>query len=305
MPLSDEQERVFLLPGETMKRPHSARVIIIVVLGLLAIILGTINLYSASYGPTFFTNQLKNLIVVIPAFLVTAFLIPIRRVNAATWWIYGFTVLCLGAVLVIGNIAGGGQRWIRLGSLGFQPSELAKITTAIVTANFFSSQRISGSYTIRDLLPIFLTIGVIFLLIFDQPDFTTAGLCILIFVCQLAFIKIHRKSIVIMLLMMPFMAAMCWIFALMPYQKMRIINLFNPDHDPQNTGYNSLQSLIAIGSGNGFGKGYMQGTQAQLQFLPVRHTDFVFSVLAEEHGFLGGCPRKCTVFSETSAGIGL
>jgi rod shape determining protein RodA len=83
------------------------------------------------------------------------------------------------------------------------------------------------------------------------------------------------------------MAALGWHTLLRPYQKLRILNLLNPNLDPQNTGYNSLQSLVAVGSGNLFGKGFMQGTQAQLKFLPERHTDFVFSVFAEEHGFWG------------------
>ncbi len=287
MPLPDDESKVFLMPGEQIKKPHSVRVTIIILIAAILTLMGIINLYSASYGPSYFLNQVKNLVVVIPAFLATAFLLPMRRVNAASWWIYGAVVLSLGGVLVIGNIAGGAQRWIRIGGFGFQPSEFAKLTTAIITANFFSSQRLPFPYRIRDLLPILLTIGLIFVLIFLQPDFGTAGLCVLIFLCQVAFVRIDPRSVMIVALVGPVLAVLGWVFALMPYQKMRILNLFNPNLDPQNTGYNSLQSLIAIGSGNGFGKGYMQGTQAQLKFLPERHTDFVFSVLAEEHGFLG------------------
>ena len=198
------------------------------------------------------------------------------------------TLVLLTVVFVLGRVAGGAQRWITIGPIGFQPSEIAKLVVAIITAKFFAAQRISSTYRLRDLLPIVTTVGIIFVLIFLQPDFGTAGLCLFIFLCQLYFIRIDRKSIILVGLLSPVIAILGWTTALRPYQKLRILNLVNPDLDPQNTGYNSLQSLIAVGSGNAFGKGFMQGTQAQLRFLPERHTDFIFSVFAEEHGFWGG-----------------
>ncbi|MCX6131664.1 MAG: FtsW/RodA/SpoVE family cell cycle protein, partial [Proteobacteria bacterium] len=132
-----------------------------------------------------------------------------------------------------------------------------------------------------------MALGLTFALIFAQPDFGTAGMCILIALCQVAFIRIDFRSIAVVFLATPFIAAVGWNTILLPYQKLRILNLLNPNLDPQNTGYHALQSLIAVGSGGLFGKGFMQGTQAHLRFLPERHTDFIFSVFSEEHGFWG------------------
>lgn len=289
MPSTTNQTgNVFLMPGQSVNQRSSARIVILVVCTILLSLLGFVNLYSASFGRVYFHNQLMNLIIVIPAFVITAWFLPLRFVSGGAWFVYGLTILSLAVVLGLGSVAGGAQRWVKIGGIGFQPSEFAKLITAIITAHFFSSQRISAAYRIRDLLPILVTVGLIFVLIFLQPDFGTAGLCLIIFFCQLAFVRIDTRSILLVAMMSPIVGILGWTLALRPYQKMRILNLFNPDLDPQNTGYNSLQSLIAIGSGNGFGKGFMQGTQAQLKFLPERHTDFIFSVLAEEHGFAGG-----------------
>ena len=281
-------EGVFLMPGEDVRRPKSMRVLILSGLIITLLVIGFANLYSASSGLPYFTKQLRNLVVIVPAFLLFTFFIPIRKINSYAWAIYGSVVLALIVVIVLGKVAGGAQRWISLGPIGFQPSEFAKLAVAIITAHFFSAQRISVAYKIRDLLPIITTVGLVFVLIFLQPDFGTAGICLMIFLSQLYFVRIHMRSIMLVGILSPVVAVLGWTLALRPYQKMRILNLFDPNLDPQNTGYNSLQSLIAIGSGSAFGKGFMNGTQAQLKFLPERHTDFVFSVFAEEHGFWGG-----------------
>ena len=198
------------------------------------------------------------------------------------------TMGLLVAVKLVGSTGGGAQRWLSIGPVGFQPSEFAKLAVAIIVARFFSFKRSPLPYTLRDLLPVLCTVGLVFALIFAQPDFGTAGICLLIALVQLAFIRINLRSLGLTLISLPLIGFFGWTLALRDYQKLRILNLFNPNLDPQNTGYNSLQSLIAIGSGKTFGKGYMMGTQAHLKFLPERHTDFIFSVFAEEHGFWGG-----------------
>jgi rod shape determining protein RodA len=109
----------------------------------------------------------------------------------------------------------------------------------------------------------------------------------LIALAQLVFIRVDFRSVIGVVVATPIVALIGWHVFLMDYQKLRVLNLLNPDHDPLNSGYNSLQSLIAIGSGGLFGKGFMQGTQTHLKFLPERHTDFIFSVFAEEHGLWG------------------
>jgi len=278
---------VFLLPEGDLKKPSSPQVTMLCLLfvGLLGI--GLINLYSASVGAGFFWAQTRNLIVTLSSFLLFGWIISIKSVAAYTYWFVALICLLLMIVLFSGRIAGGSQRWISLGPIGFQPSEFAKLATALLMARFFSSNRQDSPYRLRDLLPLLAVLAIIFSLIFAQPDFGTAGMCILIAICQFAFIRIDLRSIGVVLLALPFVAAVLWNTLLMPYQKLRVLNLLNPNLDPQNTGYHALQSLIAVGSGGLFGKGFMQGTQAHLRFLPERHTDFIFSVFSEEHGFWG------------------
>ncbi len=251
------------------------------------LVLGLINLYSASIGAGFFASQVKNLAITLTAFVIFGWVIPIRQVSAYAYWFLGVVTLLLLIVLFTGRVAGGAQRWISLGPLSFQPSEMAKLAVVLAVARFFSSNRQDAPYTLRDLLPLGGVIGFVFVLIFEQPDFGTAGVCGLIAICQLAFIRINLRSIGLVILSLPIIGAVLWNVQLLPYQKLRILNLLNPELDPQATGYHALQSLIAVGSGGALGKGFTQGTQAHLRFLPERHTDFIFSVFAEEHGFWG------------------
>ncbi len=278
---------VFLLPEGDLKRKRNPQLILLLLLffGLLG--MGLINLYSASLGAGYFGSQLRNLTITLSAFVLFGWVIPIRYVNDYAYWFLAFVSLLLLVVFLTGRIAGGAQRWILLGPFSFQPSEFAKLSVVLTVARFFASNRQEAPYTIRDLIPLASSVGIIFVLIFAQPDFGTAGACALIAVCQLAFIRINLRSIGLVLLSIPIALAVLWIRILMPYQKLRVLNFINPEHDPQNSGYQSLQSLIAVGNGGLFGKGFTQGTQAHLRFLPERHTDFIFSVFAEEWGLVG------------------
>jgi rod shape determining protein RodA len=287
MKSTKSRDRVFLAAEGSLKKPESHHVSWLTFIFILLLSIGMINLYSASDGGHYFWAQLRNLIITVAGFVLFGWVIPIKKVNDYAYWYYGTIVVLLLVVLLLGRIAGGAQRWLSLGPIGFQPSEFAKLATTIVVARYFSTHRQDQPYRLRDLLPVLTMVGLIFLLIFLQPDFGTAGMCLIIFMAQLAFIRIDLRSLAIVMVSSPLMAALGWHTLLRPYQKLRILNLLNPNLDPQNTGYNSLQSLVAVGSGNLFGKGFMQGTQAQLKFLPERHTDFVFSVFAEEHGFWG------------------
>ena len=288
MVIPKSSKKIFLLPTSELKRPVNVQFLYLCVIFFSILCFGMTNLYSASIGTNYFWHQLRNLSVIIPAFVICGWVIPIRKINDYGYWIYYLTCFLLFIVLLLGKIAGGAQRWISFGPISFQPSELAKLAVAIVVARFFASHRSKKAYKIRDLLPLMLIVGVVFGLIFAQPDFGTAGVCLLIALTQIAFMRIDYRAILIVLVSSPIFLAVGWTL-LRPYQKLRILNLLNPNLDPQNSGYNSIQSLIAIGSGGLFGKGYMQGTQAHLKFLPERHTDFIFSVFAEEHGFWGCC----------------
>ncbi len=201
------------------------------------------------------------------------------------WYIYACNLLFLGAVLFIGREGGGAYRWIDLKVFDFQPSELAKIVIIITLArllvdhgdkvkNFFAS----CYFLFFVAIPMFL--------IFLQPDLGTSLVFIVIFFSMLYIAGVPWKHLMIFICCG--LAAFPFLWSrLLPYQKMRLIVFFNPDLDPLEYGYQLKQSMIAIGSGGVTGKGLFEGTQARLQFLPAQHTDFIFSVLGEELGFLG------------------
>lgn len=280
-------EPVLLVPGQEIKEPRLIWSKIIMFAMFTLIVIGMINLYSAAMGTSLFWSQLKNLVIALASFFVCGWLIPPRHYNTYAYWFFGIVCFLLVLVDVMGGIAMGAQRWLKIGPIVFQPSELAKIAVAMVVAKFFHTSRLARPYTLRDLVPLATIVGVAFVLIFAQPDFGTAGVCALIAACQLGFIRINAKSLGIVAASGVCLLIVAWFFVLHDYQKLRVLNLINPDMDRSGTGYNALQSFIAIGSGKFLGKGFLEGTQTQLQFLPARHTDFIFAVFAEEHGFLG------------------
>lgn len=282
------KDGVALIPAAEIreKKVINTRFIIAILITLLA--MGTVNLYSASSGGDIFFQQLKHVTAGLIIFSICGWLIPPRFWNTYAYWIFGFICILLAAVLGMGRIAGGSQRWLHIGPVGGQPSELAKITVAMVVARFFYTSKQQHPYRIRDMLPLIGMVGLIFCLIFPQPDFGTAGFCLIVAIIQLAFIRLDKRSIAMVVGAVMAALPLLWIFALADYQKDRVFMFLRPDSDPLGKGYNALQSLVAIGSGGLAGKGFMQGTQTQLQFLPMSHTDFVFSVFAEEQGFWGG-----------------
>ena len=280
-------EPVLLVPGQEIKEPRLmwSKVIMFVMVALL--LMGMTNLYSAAMGTGLFWSQLKNLVIALSVFFVCGWLIPPRHYNTYAYWIFGAVCILLILVDIMGGIAMGAQRWLKIGPIVFQPSELAKISVAMVVAKYFHTSRLARPYTLQDLFPLAAIVGVAFVLIFAQPDFGTAGVCAIIAACQLGFIRINKKSLGIVAAAGLLLVILAWFFILHDYQKLRVLNLINPDMDRSGTGYNALQSFIAIGSGKFWGKGFLQGTQTQLQFLPAKHTDFIFAVFAEEHGFFG------------------
>jgi rod shape determining protein RodA len=280
-------EPVLLVPGQEIREPRLLWSRIIIGLMFVLIVMGMTNLYSAAMGTGLFWSQLKNLVIALMAFFVCGWVIPPRHYNTYAYWIFGIVCLLLILVDIMGGIAMGAQRWLKVGPIVFQPSELAKVSVAMVVAKFFHTSRLARPYNLRDLFPLGAIIGFAFILIFAQPDFGTAGVCALIAACQLAFVRINAKSLGIVTATMMVLLVIAWFFILRDYQKLRVLNLIYPEMDRSGTGYNALQSFIAIGSGKFLGKGFLEGTQTQLQFLPARHTDFIFAVFAEEHGFLG------------------
>lgn len=181
-------EPVLLVPGQEIREPRLiwSKIIIFAMFALITI--GMINLYSAAMGTSLFWSQLKNLVLALSVFFICGWVIPPRHYNTYAYWFFGFVCFLLILVDVIGGIAMGAQRWLKIGPIVFQPSELAKIAVAMVVAKFFHTSRLARPYTLRDLLPLAVIVGLAFVLIFAQPDFGTAGVCALIAACQLGFI---------------------------------------------------------------------------------------------------------------------
>ena len=257
-------------------------------LTLLILTLGLINLYSATSGNTYFYKQLIIISAGIVLCLIIAFLGNPKLLERYSYHFFAIIIIALVLVLITGHAAGGSRRWLQINMWRIQPSELGKLAIAMAIAKFISRDKNIFPYTLRSLVrPAFLSI-LLFSLIVMQPDLGTAGIIALISISQLAFTKISFKSILTFFLLVGILLPFGWFFGLKGYQKSRIISFASPLKDPKGSGYHSIQSIIAIGSGQTWGKGLGKGTQTHLQFLPERHTDFIFSVLAEEHGFVGG-----------------
>ena len=247
--------------------------------------IGAINLYSANAN--YIYTQLWHYGLAALVFFVCMFMVSLRALHSYAYILYGIMLLLQLSVLFFGYQAGGSQRWLEIASFRFQPSEFAKLALIIMVAHFFANNPRHDDYRLSDMWLLLLLTLAITLPIFYQPDLGTAGICLAIVGVQLFFVRISPRSIVTALVGCLLTVAAAWRFLLHDYQKLRVLNLFNPQRDPHGSGYNSLQSIISIGSGEFTGKGYLQGSQSQLHFLPAKHTDFVLSVFAEEHGFCG------------------
>jgi len=207
--------------------------------------------------------------------------------------IYAINIVVLLSVLFAGEEGGGAQRWIGIGSFTLQPSEFAKLALIITMAKHLEKKKSLDN--LRDLFTVFLHMAVPMLLIAKQPDLGTSLVFVAItfgmmFIAGLSY-KMLAGIVAVGVLSLP----VVWQF-LKPYQRDRILVFLNPYLDPLGKGYHVIQSKIAIGSGKIFGKGLYQGTQNQLDFLPVKHTDFIFAVLGEELGFIGGIVLFCIYF---------
>lgn len=211
-----------------------------------------------------------------------------EKIGSAWKLIYGVCVLLLLLVLIVGTGREdvGSKSWIRFGSIGFQPSEFVKIGF-IITLSKRAADFGEDINEPKNVLKLLLHIGVLLGLIMLQPDFGTAMVFIFIFAGIVFSAGISYKYILTAIGTVIGIIPPAWFFLLKTYQKNRIRVFFNPESDPLGSGYHVIQSKIAIGSGRIFGKGLYHGTQTQLGFLPVKHTDFIFAVVGEELGLVG------------------
>ena len=209
-----------------------------------------------------------------------------RSLADKSHWLYLAMMLLLIAVLFIGSVRGGSRRWIDLGVFNLQPSEFAKATLALMLAKMLGEER-RPALTNTDLFIAAVLTAVPFLIIARQPDLGTAVtlLPILLVVAYVA--GMPMKYIYTGLVLAILAAPIAYRFGLQDYQRERISTFLDPAQDPRGAGYQQIQARITVGSGGVTGKGFMEGTQGQLRFLPVAHNDFIFSVLAEEQGLVG------------------
>ena len=250
--------------------------------------IGCLLIYSATYfsdpGLQIFKKQL------LWVFIGIALMIVFLAVDYHVFFdiapiFYGIGCTLLVYLLVWGKVTANVKSWIHIGGFQFQPSEFMKIFTALMLARFFDNHD-AAYMNLRSFIRVMLIIGVPVGLIIVQPDFGTAATFFPLVAVAMFFGGIRWKAWVAMGVAVLLVAILGY-SSLHSYQKDRVITFLNPDRDPLGKGYQVTQAKIAIGSGGIHGKGFKQGTQAKLEFLPARHTDFIFAVLGEEWGFIG------------------
>ena len=257
---------------------------------LIVMLIGAVSvfaIYSTESGEfSFYTkNHLLRLIVFFGMFLVLSFI-------RITFWYknaYIFYVFCISLLLItlfFGLIASGSRRWLDLYFLNLQPSEIMKIAIIVCFARYYHRIQTAEIQNYKFILVPLILLLIPCYLVIQQPDLGTsiliAGTGIIIIWLAGLNVKYFVYSGLLLIVSLPFAVSL-----LKPYQKSRILTFFNPDRDPLGAGYQIIQSKIAIGSGGFFGKGFLKGTQSYLEFLPEKHTDFIFTLFSEEFGFLG------------------
>lgn len=212
--------------------------------------------------------------------------VDIKRFLHYAYYFYAFTLILLIVVEVAGHTGMGATRWINLGFMKLQPSELMKIALVLALAKYFHSTTLQNIETIGGIIPPVLMGVVPAVLIMMQPDLGTAMMLLFTTGIILFVVGVQLFKFVIVALGGAAMLPLAWHF-LHDYQKQRVLTFLNPERDPLGAGYHIMQSKIALGSGGFWGKGFMNGTQSHLNFLPEKHTDFIFTMLSEEFGFAG------------------
>jgi rod shape determining protein RodA len=251
--------------------------------------MGILNIYSTGFSvegqTSFYLKQIQWVIVGL-IFMMFIFFMDYRMIIQYAYIIYGFVIFLLVLVFFVGSSSHGAQRWIGGGFFAIQPSELMKVVIIIALARYFDNHKSNEPYKLRELFIPLLIVGMPFVLILKQPDLGTALILIVVFISIVLFMGVDRRSIIFTIVSGFILTPLGWLF-LKDYQRERLITFLNPEGDPLGSGYHIIQSKIAIGSGEIFGKGFLSGSQTQLKFLPEQQTDFVFSVFAEEWGFVG------------------
>ena len=255
----------------------------IIILGFVSLV----TMYSTDGGQVLFhtKSHFTKLIVFTIMMLIISF------INIKYWFALGY----LSYLVVIGLLVGtylfgitssGSQRWINLYFINLQPSELMKVFIILCLAKYFHRMKLENVNSIYTILTSLIIIMLPMGLVIVQPDLGTSLLIGISGIAVLWFAGVNHKYFIYT--MLGFVISLPFIIAfLKPYQKLRVLTFLNPDRDPLGAGYQIIQSKIAVGSGGIFGKGFLKGTQSYLEFLPEKHTDFIFTLFSEEFGFVG------------------
>jgi len=266
---------------------HIDWALVIAIIALCA--LGVLMIYSTTSDPTrgmshMYVTQLYAIVIGLGAMGFTLAL-DYRTFTDKSHIIYLGLIALLLYVMFFGTVQMGARRWIPLKFVNLQPSEFGKIGVALVLAKFFGENRGAPAWT--DLVVAGVLTAIPFALIAKEPDLGTAVTLLPVFFAVSYLAGMRMRILGIMALAVVLAAPIAWKFALKDYQKSRISTFLDPSQDAKGAGYQQIQARITVGSGGLTGKGFRQGTQGQLRFLPVAHNDFIFSVLAEEQGFAG------------------
>ena len=250
-------------------------------------VISVLSMYSTDSGQFLFYT--KSHIIKFLIFFPMMIILSLINIKFWHYFAYIFYIIILAFLVwasLYGIKASGSQRWINLYFINLQPSELMKIAIIVCLARYYHRIQIDKVNSLKSILIALFILIIPIMLVISQPDLGTSILIALsgLVVIWLAGlnIKYFLYSLLTMLISAPFAISF-----LKPYQKLRILTFLNPDRDPLGAGYQIIQSKIAIGSGGLTGKGYLKGTQSYLEFLPEKHTDFIFTLFSEEHGFLG------------------
>ena len=228
--------------------------------------------------------------------MLLALVVDYHTVARYAYVLYAASLVLLLLVMAFGKTGMGAQRWLAIGPFAFQPSELAKLSVTLALARYFAEDPKRGGYDLRDLAIPGVMVMVPLVLVLKQPDLGTALMLLLTSSLIIMIAGIRVRSVIVVLLIGATIASAVFLVPpvrhgiwgkLKPYQQNRIRAFVDPGSDPLGSGYHANQSKIAVGSGQITGKGFRQGTQSQMAFLPERHTDFIFAVISEEHGLLG------------------
>lgn len=265
-------------------------VMIISIVGLSGI--GVLMIYSAiQSNPVLLLNSLhwkQALWSSVGLLLLSVILlVDYHHISRFAYFFYGVVIVMLILVFVMGKVVYGAKRWLVFGPIRIQPSELAKLAVILVFARYFGTRESIEPLRFRDLLVPLILVLIPVGLVAKQPDLGTGMSILMIASIMVLVVGVQRRVLIYVISACVAAAPVGWLF-LKDYQKSRILTVFNPEADILGAGYQSMQSKIAVGSGEIWGKGLLQGTQSRLNFLPEKHTDFVFSVLSEELGFIGG-----------------